>query len=135
MSLEILAAMVVAGLAIAIGAVYLAGLSKPARLADAGQAKSRFALDYPCETAADCRLTAARDAAFLRLESGRIGIVAAFGAKFVTRLIEPPQMRIGERSDELDLEMGDFTFPHPRMRFAKANDAALVASWVKVDAR
>jgi len=135
MSLEILVAMVVAGLAIAIGAVYLAGLSKPARLADAGQAKARFALDYPREVVADCRLTAARDAAFLRLESGRIGVVAAFGAKFVTRLVESQQVQVGERNDELDLEMGDFTFPHPRVRFAKSNDTALVASWMKGNAR
>lgn len=130
MPIEILAAMVVAGLAIAIGAVYLAGLSKPAKLSDAGQAKARFAEDYPRESVAECRLTAASGAAFLRLDSGRIGLVTAFGAKFVTRLFEPPQIRAETDGDTLRLAAPDFTFRQTSFVFADAAEARRVAEWM-----
>jgi hypothetical protein len=131
MPIEILGAMVVVGLAVAILAVRFSGLSKPARIGTADQAMERFRQDYPDETVSDCRLTANRDAAFLRLTSGGVGLVTAFGAKYVTRYLAAGKARTKRQGSRLELILYDFTWPRARAEFASPLDAETVAGWIE----
>jgi len=132
MPLEILAIMVVAGLALAIGAVHFSGASRPARLESTDQALARFAEDYPEVVPSACIVTKDRRAAFLELELGSAGLVAAMGAKFITRMIGEAELKQldEENPGELVMRFRDFTYPADRYRFENEDDAQRVVTWL-----
>lgn len=133
MPLEMLAIMVVLGLALAIGAVHLSGLSHPAHIEDATQAAARFGEDFPERNVMDCLITEDRRAAFLKLEGGGIGLVAAMGDRFITRLLDGAAMAGHTRPqpDEIDLEFRDFTYPSGAYGFGSAEEADRLAGWLE----
>ncbi|HSO48521.1 MAG TPA: hypothetical protein VLQ68_11385 [Rhizobiaceae bacterium] len=132
MPLEFLAIMVAIGLALVIGAVHFSGLSRPARLADADQARARFLLDYPDEAIGEIVLGRDGNAAFISLSAGRIGLVHAMGDRFVTRILERRVVRAVEPdgSGALVLKLDDFTLPKERAVFTNSADAAKVSHWL-----
>jgi hypothetical protein len=132
MPLEVLAIMVVAGLAFAIGAVHFTGASRPARVEDAEQAAARFTEDFPDCVPANCVITKDERAAFLELEPGRIGLVAAIGAKFITRIIGEEELKKldEDKPGELVMRFRDFTYPAGRYRFNNEDDAQRVVAWL-----
>jgi hypothetical protein len=131
MPLEFLAALVVAGLALAIGAVRFSGLSHPARLATATQAEQAFRLDYPDAEVREVLLSADSRAAILALGDGSIGLVEAFGAKFVTRRVDGGAIAsLHGDGDVLDVRYRDFTHPAASYRFSDAGAASRARSWL-----
>ncbi|TPN33147.1 hypothetical protein FKO01_13365 [Mesorhizobium sp. B2-3-3] len=125
MSLPVLVAIVVLGIALSVAAVHFTGGSKTATLSGADQALSRFAEDFPDEAATSVRLTADAKTAFLDLGRGRIGIVHGIGDCFLTRVVTPLDVKMS-RADEANtvlLRLADFTWRGGRFRFASAADA------------
>jgi hypothetical protein len=131
MPLEILAIMVVAGLALAIGAVHFSGVSRAAQLESRDQALARFAEDYPDAAPTGCIMTSDRRAAFLMLEPGRVGMVAAFGAKFITRIVGEAELKKldEDRPGQLVMRFRDFTYPAGRYRFDNEDEAQQIVAW------
>ncbi|WP_027039160.1 hypothetical protein [Mesorhizobium ciceri] len=125
MSLPILVAIVTFGIALSVAAVHFTGGSKTATLADADQAMSRFAEDFPDETATVVRLTADARTAFLDVGRGRIGIVHGIGDCFLTRIVTPRDVGVltAEDGNTVSFRLADFTWKGGRFRFASATDA------------
>jgi hypothetical protein len=125
MSLPVLVAIVVLGIALSVAAVHFTGGSKTATLAGSDQALRRFAEDYPDETAATVRLTADAKTAFLDLGRGRIGIVHSIGDCFLTRIVTPADTKVSgaDEAHTILVRLTDFTWKGGRFRFASAADA------------
>ena len=125
MSLPVLVAIVVLGIALSVAAVHFTGGSKTATLAGADQALCRFAEDFPDEVAIAIRLTADAKTAFLDLGRGRIGIVHSIGDCFLTRIVTAGDVAVSN-SDETNtilMRLTDFTWKGGRFRFGSAGDA------------
>ncbi|TPL06454.1 hypothetical protein FJ938_13340 [Mesorhizobium sp. B2-4-14] len=125
MSLPVLTAIVILGIALSVAAVHFTGGSKTATLAGADQALSRFAEDFPDEAATTVRLTADAKTAFLDLGRGRIGIVHGIGDHFLTRVVTPLDVKMSgaDEANTILLRLADFTWKGGRFRFAGAADA------------
>lgn len=130
MSLPVLVALVVVGIALSVLAVHFTGGSKVATLDGADQALSRFADDFPDERMAAVRLTADARTAFLDLGEERIGIVHSVGDCFLTRIVTPHDI-VALDIDEagaVSLGLADFTWKGGRFAFADKADAKAVAA-------
>lgn len=125
MSLPVLVAIVALGIALSVAAVHFTGGSKTAALAGPDQALSRFAEDFPDETAVTVRLTADAKTAFLDLGRGRIGIVHSIGDCFLTRIVTPADTKVSgaDEAHTILVRLTDFTWKGGRFRFASAADA------------
>jgi type II secretory pathway pseudopilin PulG len=125
MSLPVLVAIVILGIALSVAAVHFTGGSKTATLAGADQARSRLAEDFPDEIATVVRLTADARTAFLDLGHGRTGIVHGIGDCFLTRIVTPGDVAALIESDgnTVSFRLADFTWKGGRFRFASATDA------------
>ncbi|OBQ75013.1 hypothetical protein [Mesorhizobium erdmanii] len=125
MSLPILVAIVVLGIALSVTAVHFTGGSKTATLADPDQAVRRFAEDFPDEMVREIRLTADARPAFLELGRGRIGIVHSIGDCFLTRIVTAADVSVSNAGDAntILMRLTDFTWKGGRFRFANAGDA------------
>ncbi|WP_246675377.1 hypothetical protein [Mesorhizobium sp. B2-3-4] len=123
-----LVAIVVLGIALSVAAVHFTGGSRKARLADAQQARERFAQDYPDEDATAVRLTSDGQAAFLELGRGRLGIVQAIGDCFLTRVVTSGDVAALtlETATAITLRIGDFTWKGGRFTFTDAADTRAV---------
>lgn len=130
MSLPVLAALVVVGVGLIVTLIHLTGGSRKASLATADAARERFALDYPNVEVRAVHLIADRCSAFLETADGRIGLVHAMGAKFLTRLLTPADVASMRRSGEASLlaRFPDFTFPGAVFEFESAEIADRVAA-------
>lgn len=128
MSLALLAVMVVFGVSGVVLLVHLTGGSKPALLADEAAAQARFATDYPDIPVRSVHLTAAREAAFLALGDGRVGIVKAVGGKFLTRVVSARDLAGAPRTNgtTILLRIRDFTWPGGVFTFAVDGEARTV---------
>lgn len=128
MSLALLAVMVVVGVSGVVLLVHLTGGSKPARLAGEAAALARFAADYPDLDVRSVHLTAGRDAAFLALGDGRVGIVQAVGGKFLTRVVSGSDLAGAPRASgaTIMLRIRDLTWPGGIFTFAADGDARTV---------
>ncbi|MBZ9738306.1 MULTISPECIES: hypothetical protein [unclassified Mesorhizobium] len=128
MSLPVLVAIVVLGIALSVAAVHFTGGSRKARLADAAQARERFAQDYPDEEVTAVRLTSDGQAAFLELGRGRLGIVQVIGDCFLTRVVAPGDVAAltSDAANAITLRLADFTWKGGRFTFADAGDAKAV---------
>ena len=125
-----LVALVVFGIALSVAAVHLTGGTKTATLADADQALSRFAEDFPDELVATVRLTADARTAFLDLGPARIGIVHSVGDCFLTRIVTPHDVLAldVDEAGAIALRLADFTWTGGRFAFADKADAKAVAA-------
>lgn len=130
MSLPVLAALVVVGVGLIVTLIHLTGGSRKASLASADAARERFALDDPNIEVSAFHLTTDRGSAFLETADGRIGLVHAMGAKFLTRLLAPEDVASLRRSGEASLlvRFSDFTFPGAVFEFESAEVADRVAA-------
>ncbi|MCA0057625.1 MULTISPECIES: type II secretion system protein [unclassified Mesorhizobium] len=128
MSLPVLVVIVVFGIALSVAAVHFTGGSRKARLADAEQARERFAEDFPDEPAAAIHLTSDGRTAFLELGRGRLGIVHAIGDRFLTRIVTPRDVlaRSDDGAGTIALRLADFTWKGGHFTFANAADAHAV---------
>jgi hypothetical protein len=133
MPLELLAGMVVVGLALVIGAVHLSGLSKAARIAGPDAAIARFLVDFPDEKPGEAVVSADGKDAFIALDGNRVGMVHAIGDRYLTRILRAGMVRSVSASGngEVELRLADFTLPRERARFGMAGDAARVENWLK----
>lgn len=119
MSLTVLVAIVVIGIAAVLVAVHASGGTRAAELANADQARRRFAEDFPNETIAEVLLTTPPTAAFLLLDGTRTGIVQAVGMHFLTRIVRPPDLAaVDADGATLSLKTRDFTWAGGCFRFA-----------------
>lgn len=130
MSLPMLVAIVVFGIALSVLAVHLTGGSKTATLASADQARTRFAEDYPDEPAGTVRLTVDGRTAFLDLRQGRTGIVHSVGDCFLTRIVTSGDVVALNADDAgtISLRLADFTWKGGRFAFADKADAGAIAA-------
>lgn len=130
MSLGLLVVMVVVGVSGVVLIVHLTGGSRRARLADEAAARARFGVDYPDLAIVAVHLTKEGDAAFLALNDGRVGIVAAIGDRFLTRLIATHDLAGAPRVSgaTLALRLRDFTWPGGTFTFAGEEEAGAVAA-------
>jgi hypothetical protein len=130
MSLPVLVALVVVGIALSVLAVHFTGGSRIATLAGADQALSRFADDFPDEKVATVCLTADARTAFLDLGQGRCGIVHSVGDCFLTRTVTPHDVLAldVDEAGAIGLKLADFTWKGGRFAFADKADAKAVAA-------
>ena len=130
MSLPVLVALVVFGIALSVAAVHFTGGTRTATLAGADQASSRFAEDFPDETATAIRLTKDGRTAFLDLEQARTGIVHSVGDCFLTRIVTAGDIVTLDVDDSgaILLKLADFTWKGGRFAFADRTDAETVAA-------
>lgn len=128
MGLTLLVILVVGGIAAIVLAVHLTGGSRTARLADAAQARARFAEDFPDHAVRAVRLAGDGETAFLALGDGRTGIVQAFGDRFLTRVLAARDIAGLEKPDAVtvSVRLRDFTWTGGRFRFADPADADAV---------
>ncbi|UCI16966.1 hypothetical protein FJ970_17660 [Mesorhizobium sp. B2-1-8] len=125
MSLPVLVAIVVLGIALSVAAVHFTGGSKMATLTSRDQTLRRFAEDFPDEAATAVRLTADARTAFLDIGRGRVGIVHGIGDCFLTRIVTAADVAVSE-ADETNtilMRLTDFTWKGGRFRFASDVDA------------
>jgi hypothetical protein len=128
MSLPVLVVLVVVGIALSVAAVHFTGGSITATLANADQARDRFAEDFPDEKPETVRLTADRHSAFLELGPTRSGIVQSIGDCFLTRIVTPHDVLALEvEGSAVSLRMDDFTWKGGKFAFANEADAKAVA--------
>ena len=128
MSLPLLVAIVVVGIAAVVIAVHMTGGSRVARLDDEAAARERFGDDHPDLEVRRVFLTADGRAAILDLADGRAGIVHALGGKFLTRLVGAADVAGAPRASggRLALRLRDFTWPGGVFVFAQDQDAAAI---------
>lgn len=129
MSLPVLAALVVIGVGMIVAAIHFTGGSRAASLDTPDAARARFAIDYPSLTIGRTYVTIDRRSAFLEVADGRLGLVHAVGAKFLTRLYGPADVTSLRRSGQsaILVRFSDFTFPGARFEFENSADADRVA--------
>ncbi|TPK49643.1 hypothetical protein FJ492_00685 [Mesorhizobium sp. B2-5-4] len=125
MSLPVLVAIVVLGIALSVAAVHFTGGSKEATLAGVDQVLSRFAEDFPDEMAVTVCLTTDAKTAFLDIGRGRIGIVHGIGDCFLTRIVTAADAAVSEpdETNTILMRLTDFTWKGGRFRFANTADA------------
>ena len=129
MSLPVLAALVVIGVGMIVAAIHFTGGSRGASLDTPDVARARFAIDFPNRAIGRTHVTLDRRSAFLELADGRVGLVHAVGAKFLTRLYGPVDVTSLRRSGQsaILIRFSDFTFPGARFEFESSTDADRVA--------
>lgn len=112
MSLIFLVILVATGIAVIVLAVHLTGGSAGAVLADAAQARARFAQDHADATVNRLHLCTDGRAAFLELEDGRTGIVQALGGRFLTRIVTARDVAdiVCEGDATISVRFRDFTW-------------------------
>ena len=128
MSLPILVAIVVVGIAAVVAAVHLTGGSARASLSGTNQALQRFATDYPEVTAKAVFLTEDTTAALLLLDDGTVGIVSSIGDKYLTRIVAKADIEaLGAPDDRtVSLRLRDFTWKGGKFQFPTSEAAAAV---------
>ena len=137
MPLTLLAVLVVAGLALAIGAVHFAGLSKPARLSHPAEAVAALLADYPDEKPEEPLVDADGLTAIMPLGEGRVGLVRCMGSRMVTRILTARDVPDAptHRDGLVELRLRDFTMPRLVSRFDDEGKARRVAEMLQFDDR
>jgi type II secretory pathway pseudopilin PulG len=127
MSLPVLVAIVVVGIALCVVAVHFTGGSRQAALEAAEDAARRFGEDFPDEAIRAIRLTSDKRTAFLELDGKRTGIVQAVGDRFLTRIFTPQDISaVTAEPGVVSIRFRDFTWAGGRFAFADADDAGKV---------
>lgn len=131
--LYILGPMVVVGIALTALAVKMSGLSKTAKISNAKHAEEILRRDFAdLPKVTDGLVTDDGSAAFLPAYTS-VGLVEAFGDRFITRILRAGDIRsVSEGSGtELQVEFGEFTHPIGRYVFKTAKAANTVADMLK----
>ncbi len=132
MPLEILVVLVVLGVGGVVVATWWLGWAKAARLTDGAGAARQFNLDYPELRVASVAMSEDQSAALLKLETADVvGLVFAFGDKFVTRRLTPALLRTIniEQNDtvvRVSLRLADITAPEIDLVYTPGNYAQSV---------
>ncbi|MBX3578052.1 MAG: hypothetical protein KF723_12640 [Rhizobiaceae bacterium] len=130
MSLPLLAAIVVLGIAATVIAVHLTGGSHRATLSGFDQALGAFRTDFPDIEVGNAVMTANGESAFLDLADGRTGIVQSFGDGFFTRVVSPAdiaEIRLREPAI-VSIRFRDFTWTGGHFAFADPVTAKTTAA-------
>ena len=125
MSLPILVAIVVVGIALTVAAVHFTGGSKVSTIADAEHARQLFFADHPDARPGRVEMTVDRHSAFLELPGDRIGIIQSFGDGFFTRIVSSgdiAQIRLREPAT-LSIRFRDFSWTGGHFTFAAESTA------------
>lgn len=132
MPLEILAALVVFGVALVVILVRISDRRRNGEEADAGTAIVEFGQAFPGEAIRAVIMTADGKASFFRLAEGRTGFLQAMGRHSIARLIEPGRIRVAAEDDApaLKIDFGETAFTGGTYRFASQEDAAEVSLWL-----
>lgn len=130
MSLAVLVIMVAVGIASVVAAVHWTGGTVTMKIDGSENALTLFAVDYPAERPVEVWLTEDGEAAFIDLGTNGMGIVAAMGDRFLTRVAGPGDIREISRPDGLSVQFdfADFTWRGGRFVFADTAEADAVAS-------
>ena len=128
MSLPVLVAIVVLGIALAVAAVHFSGGGKRAVIASDDEALRRFLLDFPAENAHSVSLTLDGNAAFISLYGSGVGVVGVIGDKFVTRIVSPADVKsLALDNNTVSIRFRDFTWSGGSFSFASAAAAGELA--------
>ncbi len=130
MSLAILVPLVVLGVTLIVATVHFSGLSRMAKVPNSvEELAALFAFDYPQERVSGASVDRAKRAAFLMLESGRTGVIQAFGDRYVTRLLTPDDLASVAASEaSLMLTSRDFTWSGGSFTMENATTAENLAA-------
>lgn len=123
MPLGLLLSLVIGGIAGIAVLLHLLGWSRQARLADR-QALLAAWQDYDPDTPAEPLVLAPDGRAGLVRTAAGVGIVWAFGADFVARLLDFNRLRVTETARGLRLQTGDATAPRITLRLPPEERAA-----------
>lgn len=136
MPLEILAVMVVAGIALVVAMVSLSGLSHPVRIDGPAHARDLLSRDCPDIAPRQAVLAADGRTALFDCGAGGVAMVMAFGSRFVTRRIAPTALKRVAREDErtVTLTFPDIAIPALRIVFDSAEDAERLVGWLGAEA-
>jgi hypothetical protein len=111
-----------------VGLVHWLGRSVKARLDSAEAATALFRIEFPQSEIAEIVLTGAGDGALLALaDTPAIGLVAALGAHWLVRKIEPQNFGTASVAggSKIVLRISDFTAPRLTLDLGTAQQAAL----------
>jgi len=128
--LPMLVAIVAGGIALVVLLVHLTGGSQLAAIEGEGQARDRFAIDYPEAEVARCFLSADRRDAVLELADSHVGLVHAIGSNYLTRFVSRGEMTAEVNVSEtgaVNLLTRDMTWPRAHMTFQDNETAREVA--------
>lgn len=125
MSLPVLVALVVVGIALVVAAVHLTGGSKLATVSGDDHARRLFGQDFPEEVPGKVAITSDRMSAFLELPGGRTGIVQSFGDGYFTRIALPKDVAAVtlRPPGTVSIRFRDFTWTGGHFIFADASAA------------
>lgn len=120
MSLPVLAMVVVVGLALIIGVVYLTGGSSSASLLTEQKARDWFNADLPNEVVVEVLLSDNEQSALLTLaDPGKVGLIKTMGNMSVTRLVDGNSLKqITIVDDRLLLKLRDFTLRNVELKIS-----------------
>lgn len=120
MPLYILVPMILVGLPLVIGLVYLTTKREHQPALDETLAISRFKEDYPNCTISNVILSDDGANAFLLIEGEeRIGLVAGVGKNYLTRMIGSENVRnLTDNDDQIELVLDDFTLRRLSVKIA-----------------
>ncbi|MGE0283349.1 MAG: hypothetical protein AB7P20_22390 [Rhizobiaceae bacterium] len=125
MSLPILVAIVVVGIALTVAAVHFTGGSKVSIVADTEHARQLFFADHPDAQPGKVEITVDRRSAFLELPDKRIGIIQSFGDGFFTRIVsrsDIAQIKLREPAT-LSIRFRDFSWTGGHFTFSASSIA------------
>jgi hypothetical protein len=120
MQLWQLGLLVAGGISLIVYLVHAAGGSQKAKLVNIQAALDRFADDYPDIKPVGGYLTSDGTAAFLELPDRSLGLVQAFGDRFLTRVITATDvLKVSAQDLRIRLEFSDFSFKSGTYDFAQ----------------
>lgn len=129
MSLPILAAIVVVGIAATVLAVHFTGGGKKAAIDGDDEARRIFRTDHPDTLAGDVAVTKDGQSAFLALPGGGMGVVHVLGDGYLTRMFNRGD--VGRAAliepSTVSLRFRDFTWAGGNFTFVDATSARWVA--------
>ncbi|BCH25220.1 hypothetical protein MesoLjLc_49950 [Mesorhizobium sp. L-8-10] len=130
MTLPVLIAIVVVGIALVVVAVHLTGGSRVATIGGDDHARQLFQQDFPDELPGHVAITTDRMSAFLALSGGRTGIVQSFGDGYFTRMTAPKDVAAVTLRPPatVSIRFRDFTWTGGHFTFAQESEARAVAA-------
>lgn len=139
MPLEILAPLVVFGVALAVVIVHFTGGSKGRTLASPEEAVDCFHTDYPDLDASKALLATDGKAALIRPKAPSpafvAGLVMVMGNRFISRALARHDIAAVENAPDncLKLRLSDFTIGTVQLHFKNARDAKTAIGWLDAE--
>lgn len=132
MSLELLAGVVLFGIALITIMVRMTDRSKGIEEADEGTALVEFGSAYPEEAVRAVVMTRDRKAAFFRLAGDKTGFLQAMGRHHIARVIDPGLVNVAAVDGEpaLKVNFRESAFKGGTYKFTSQEDAAEVSLWL-----